>query len=300
MTISGPLGFSNLFENNVVSKISMKDVETALAANASGPVNVPVIQLNLSDNVQMTNGGTGPYNSSLVLVTSGRGSLPPSIVLVNPLPPYNSTVLLDNFYGRQFNSLNDIKIHPTNGKFFFTDVDYGFLNHFRPAPLMPFQVYQFDPETSVVQVIADGFNKPNGLAFSPDGNISYVCDTGASGGFLGDNGTLPATIYAFDVDPVSHAFKNRRVFAYVDAGVPDGIQVDSDGNIYSGCADGTQVWSPEGTLLGKFVVESSSPSNLGTAEMIFTSSPNGLVILAETKMYFASIAAKGVPLTGPT
>lgn len=142
---------------------------------------------------QMTNGGTGPYNSSLVLVTSGRGSLPPSIVLVNYLPPYNSTVVLDNFFGRQFNSLNDIKIHPTNGKFFFTDVEfvplctlnewdlilflqfsYGFLNHFRPAPLMPFQVYQFDPDTSAVRVIADGFNKPNGLAFSPDGETAYV------------------------------------------------------------------------------------------------------------------------------
>ncbi|KAE9402622.1 D-lactonohydrolase-like protein [Gymnopus androsaceus JB14] len=292
------IGPASLFENNVVSKISMKDVETALAANASGPVNVPVTQLNLSDNVQMTNGGTGPYNSSLVFVTFGRGSLPPSIVLVNPLPPYNSTVLLDNFYGRQFNSLDDIKIHPTNGKFFFTDVDYGFIQGFRPAPLMPFQVYQFDPVTRVVQVVADGFSRPNGIAFSPDGNISYVSDTGALG--FGINGTLPATIYAFDVDPVSHAFKNRRVLAYVDAGIPDGIQVDSDGNIYSGCADGVQVWSPEGTLLGKFVVESSSPSNLGVAEMIFTSSPNGLVILADTTMYFASIAAKGIPLTGPT
>lgn len=62
----------------------------------------------------------------------------------------------------------------------------------------------------------------------------------------------------------------------------------------------SKVWSPDGTLLGKFVVEVSSPSNLGTAEMIFVSNPNGLVILAETKMYFAQIAAKGIPLTGPS
>lgn len=93
---------------------------------------------------------------------------------------------------------------------------------------------------------------------------------------MGDNGTAPATMYvhfisrvlllinlpalfsyAFDVDSESHAFKNRRVLAYVDAGVPDGIQIDTEGiciyssidcvltenvgNIYSGCADGTQV-----------------------------------------------------------
>lgn len=47
--------------------------------------------------------------------------------------------------------------------------------------------------------------------------------------------------YAFDVDPISHAFKNRRVLAYVDAGVPDGIQVDTNGNVYSGTGDGVQV-----------------------------------------------------------
>ena len=55
----------------------------------------------------MTNGGT-PYRNQILLVTSGRAELPPSMVLVNPYPPYNDTVLLYNFYGRQFNSLNDI------------------------------------------------------------------------------------------------------------------------------------------------------------------------------------------------
>ena len=76
----------------------------------------------------MTNGGTGPFHGSLLLVTSGRGLLPPSLVLVNPHPPYNTTVLLDNFYGRQFNSLNDVKVHPISGKIFITDprcVCYG-------------------------------------------------------------------------------------------------------------------------------------------------------------------------------
>ena len=91
----------------------------------------------------MTNGGTGPYNGSLLLITSGRGPLPPSIVLVNPKPPNNATVLLDNFFGRQFDSLNDIKVHPS-GKIFFTDVmcvtshkDFQvlFFCHFASSPL---------------------------------------------------------------------------------------------------------------------------------------------------------------------
>lgn len=47
--IQGPLGMSSLFENSVVSKISMKDVAAALSAKASGPVNVPVTPVSSQD-----------------------------------------------------------------------------------------------------------------------------------------------------------------------------------------------------------------------------------------------------------
>lgn len=139
----------------------------------------------------MTNGGTGPYRNSLLIITSGRGTRPPSIALVHPKPPYNVTVLLDNYFGRQFNSLNDIKVH-NSGKLFFTDpvyavyvssqrhlinipdTRYGFLNHFRPLPLLPAQVYRLDPDTGAVRVVADGFDKCNGVAFTKDGKTAYV------------------------------------------------------------------------------------------------------------------------------
>jgi gluconolactonase len=74
----------------------------------------------------MTNGGTGPYNSSLLIINSGRGPLPPTMALVDPIPPYNTTILMDNYYGRQFNSLNDLKVHP-NGQIFFTDTVYLYM-----------------------------------------------------------------------------------------------------------------------------------------------------------------------------
>ena len=70
----------------------------------------------------MTNGGTGPFFGQIVLVNSGRGLIPPSLVLVDLSDPSNTTVLLDNFFGRQFNSLNDVKIFPGTNKLFFTDV----------------------------------------------------------------------------------------------------------------------------------------------------------------------------------
>lgn len=47
--------------------------------------------------------------------------------------------------------------------------------------------------------------------------------------------------YAFDVDPKTQTFLNRRVLAYIDAGIPDGIQLDTNGNIYTSTADGVQV-----------------------------------------------------------
>ena len=47
--------------------------------------------------------------------------------------------------------------------------------------------------------------------------------------------------YSFDVDPRTQAFTNRRVFAYCDNGIPDGIQVDAEGRVYAGTGDGVQV-----------------------------------------------------------
>ena len=52
---------------------------------------------------------------------------------------------------------------------------YGFLNEFRPPPLLPNQVYRLDPVTSAVRVVATDFDKCNGIAFSPDGKLAYMC-----------------------------------------------------------------------------------------------------------------------------
>ena len=92
------------------------------------------------------------------------------------------------------------------------------MNHFRPEPLMPNQVYRLDPVTRRVRVVATDFNKCNGIALSEDGKLAYMyvfpffqslqflafgliswlwtirTDTAAAGGFLGVNQTDPATM----------------------------------------------------------------------------------------------------------
>ena len=52
---------------------------------------------------------------------------------------------------------------------------------------------------------------------------------------------MSACSYQFDVDLKTGHFLNRRTFAYVDTGIGDGIQLDTKGNVYSGCGDGVHV-----------------------------------------------------------
>ncbi|KIY70133.1 D-lactonohydrolase-like protein, partial [Cylindrobasidium torrendii FP15055 ss-10] len=276
----GPLSMNGWDKNGAISKISIQRAEEALAADPS----VTDVNLELDEALQMTNGGTGPYQGEILFVGSGRrADLPSSLVKMNPNPPYEITVLVDNFFGRQFNSLNDVKVHPTSGNIFFTDPPYGYLNGFRPAPLLPYQVYRLDPITHSVRVVEDSTVHPNGLAFSPDGKTAYIADTGSRRGFLGVNQTLPATIYAFDVDEKTESFKNRRVFAYIDMKIPDGLHVDAQGYVYAGTGDGVQVvFDTTGTLIGKFFLGVTS-ANFGWA------GPGRLIIMAETKVYLVRI-----------
>ena len=70
--------------------------------------------------------------------------------------------LLNNYFGRQFNSLNDLGVNPNNLDVYFTDPSYGKSNNFRPAPGMQTQVYRYNDKTGAVTVAADGFIMPNG------------------------------------------------------------------------------------------------------------------------------------------
>lgn len=62
--------------------------------------------------------------------------------------------------------------------------------------------------------------------------------------------------YAYDIitRSGSHFIANKRLFAMCDTGIPDGIKSDTKGNIYSGCGDGVNVWSPGGKLIGKIYI----------------------------------------------
>jgi gluconolactonase len=125
--------------------------------------------------VQMGNGGIN-HGPGILFCAQGSTSTPGGLVYMDSSPPYATRTLLDNFHGRQFNSLNDVVLH-TDGSIWFTDPIYGFEQGFRPEPQLRSQVYRFDPISGDVRVVADGFGRPNGICFSPDEQTLYVTDT---------------------------------------------------------------------------------------------------------------------------
>jgi gluconolactonase len=92
--------------------------------------------------------------------------------------------------------------------------------------------------------------------------------------------------YAFDLN-VRHGepcLENRRLFAFADSSIPDGIKCDMEGNVYSGCGDGINVWSPGGTLIGRILVpEGSANFCFGRLGEIF--------ILNEHRIWRAQLAS---------
>lgn len=160
------------------------------------------------------------------------------------------TVLADAYQGKRLNSPNDVVVQ-SDGSIWFTDPTYGILSDYegyRCAPEQPVRgVYRVDGATAAISRVIDDFCQPNGLAFSPDERTLYIADSGAS-----HEGTKPRHIRAFDV--ADGKLTHDRVFAVIDAGIPDGIRTDMAGNLWSSAADGVHCFAPDGHRLGKILV----------------------------------------------
>lgn len=67
-----------------------------------------------------------------------------------------------------------ISINLADQQFLTSFGRYGWMLGFRPEPMLPSQVYRFDPSTGQVRVVADQLLHPNGIAFTPDGRTAFV------------------------------------------------------------------------------------------------------------------------------
>ena len=160
------------------------------------------------------------------------------------------TTIADSYEGRKLTSPNDVAVK-SDGSIWFTDPDYGFLELAVGHGDIPEQnrnrVYRVDPGTLDIEMVSEDFDKPNGIAFSPDESVLYVGDTGRTHGEF-----RPHRLMAFDIaGDHDDRLENPRVFVDVEPYVPDGFRADVDGNMWVACGDGVQVFSPGGDLLGK-------------------------------------------------
>ncbi|KAI9039791.1 SMP-30/gluconolactonase/LRE family protein [Aspergillus affinis] len=269
---------SNIFTDPATNQSTIKISKVAVDAH-------PVTSEIVNSTVPFANGGVN-HGDGILFCGQGTMNQTGGLFQMSIDPPYTSHLLVGDVYGRQFNSPNDVVVH-SDGSFWFTDPSYAYIQGIRPKPQLPDQVYRFDPATGDVRVVADDLGKPNGIAFSADEKTVYITDTAATIGNGSTDDTKPSTMYAHPFPcsvhrPINNSLKmvtiltnttqksyaydvttshnepflaNRRVFAIAHTGVPDGIKVDTNGNVYAGCGDGINVWSAGGVLLGKILIK---------------------------------------------
>lgn len=161
-----------------------------------------------------------------------------------------SETVVDHWQGLPLNSPNDVVV-AADGAIWFTDPSYGFLQGFRPEPVLADAVYRHDPRTGRTTAVADGFDKPNGLVLAPGEHVLYVGDSEAG------------RIEAFDVVD-GRRLDGRRLLAATDG--PDGLAVDAAGNVYASAPAGIAIFTPGGEQLGEIPVPGAVNFTWGGAE----------------------------------
>ncbi len=190
-------------------------------------------------------------------------------------------VVVDSYEGKKLNSPNDAAWH-SNGWLYFTDPPYGLAQQEDdPAKELDFNgIFRLNYDTRELQLLNQDQTRPNGIGFSPDGSTAYVANSdGASKVWM-----------AYDVNEEG-MFENGRVFYDVTAveatGLPDGLKLDRNGNIYATGPGGVWIFSPDGTHLGT-IQPDEVPANVAWGDDGST-----LYMTARTGLYRIKLLATG-------
>jgi len=189
------------------------------------------------------------------------------------------TVLAEQYQGKRLNSPNDVVVR-SDGSIYFTDPPYG-LTNLTDWKELPFNgVYRLAPDGELV-LLADDFDRPNGLAFSPDESILYV------------NDTARLHIRAFNVSPDGSISKDRVLIEMKapEPGAPDGMKVDQMGNIYCTGPGGFWIIEPGGKSLGR-IMPPQLPANLAWSD----ADSKTLYLTARTSLYRLRLNMPGIPV----
>jgi gluconolactonase len=192
------------------------------------------------------------------------------------------TTLVDKFEGKKFNSPNDL-VFRSDGSLYFTDPPYGLpKGDDDPTKELKFNgVYRL--ANGKLQAIVKDLTRPNGIALSPDEKTLYVA--------VSDEKHKVWMRYDLAADGT---VSNGKVFADVTAekedGLPDGMKVDSLGNVYGSGPGGIWVFSPDGKHLGT-IKPPETPANCGWGD-----DGKSLYITARTGLYRIKLAVAGEKL----
>jgi len=156
------------------------------------------------------------------------------------------TVVADQYLGKRLPPPNDVLVK-SDGAIYFTTPGGG-------PEEAPVAVYRVSPDLKSISLVADGMIVPNGLAFSPNEDILYIVDSG------------PRHVRAYDVlENGLLSINTGRVFADMsgpEPGGPDGMKVDTAGNVYAGGAGGLYILDSKGRKLGRIVHGLSFTTNI--------------------------------------
>ena len=202
-------------------------------------------------------------------------------------PDGTVVTVADNYQGKKFNSPNDVVVK-SDGTIWFTDPPYGILpgtkeGYASEPDLDGCYVFRHDPASGETTLLIDDMVKPNGIAFSPDEQRLYVADTGAS-----HDPTVERVIRVYDVVD-GKSVTNGRVFCHIDPGMADGFRFDQNGYLYTSSADSIQVYTEDGTRLGKILVpEKIANCAFGGPDK------NRLFITASSSLYVIDLNTRGI------
>jgi gluconolactonase len=206
------------------------------------------------------------------------------------------TLLADRWNGKRFDGTNDVAVR-RDGTIYFTDTTSGM------------RLYENDPSREMdsmgIYMIKDGkvtrilenLAYANGLAFSPDEKYLYANNTGKSG-----------QISRYEVQPDGTVNKNAQLIIDVNkvhkqegtptvrwGGGPDGLRVDSKGNLYSTGPNGVWIISPEGKHLGT-ILTPESVANFAFGDADYKT----LYLGGKTSIYKIRVITPGIPCNSCT
>jgi gluconolactonase len=203
-------------------------------------------------------------------------------------PGGGKRTVADNYKGKRFNSPNDVAVH-SSGAIYFTDPPYGLPKGFddERRELDFCGVYRVTPDGAVT-LLCDTMTRPNGICFSPDEKRLYVAQSDPQAPIwkvfnVQADGTLDAGKTFFD---------GTKLFQERKKGLPDGLKVDTAGNVFATGPGGVLILAADGTHLGTIL------TGQATANCGFGDDGKTLYMTADSHLCRIKLSTTG-PLPGP-